>query len=430
VTSASTPEALKNSAVKKVLIVAFQFPPQAESSGYLRALKFCRYLPDFGWLPSVLTVHPQAYERTDPSQLNKIPASIHVDRVFALDAQRHLSFRGRYLRTLALPDRWASWCLGAIPVGLRTMRRENFDVILSTFPIATAVYIGWVLHRITRKPWVADFRDSMTEPDYPRDQRSWRTYRWIEKKVVRDATRLVFTASSAVRMYLDRYPNLSPNRCALILNGYDDEDFCGLCVSPRSPGRPLRLVHMGVLYPIERDPKPFFRAVSQLQKDRKLDASRVRFELRASGFESLYREIIRAEKIDNLIHLLPPLSYQEALQDAALADGLIVFQAACCDHQIPAKVFEYLRLAKPILALTSHEGDTAKLLQMTGGATIVDSADWRAIYSRLPDFLQAVETRCHPEPKPEAVLRFSRQAQTEKLARLLDEVVPLDKTSR
>src|SRR4029077_436687 len=126
-------------------------------------------------------------------------------------------------------------------------------------------------------------------------------------------------------------------------------------------------------------------------------------ELRASGYESAYEPMIRAEGIENLVHLLPPLSYRDALQDSANADGLIVFQAACCDHQIPAKVFEYLRLAKPILALTSHEGDTAKLLQMTGGATIVDSADWRAIYSRLPDFLQAVETRCHPEPKPEAV---------------------------
>jgi glycosyltransferase involved in cell wall biosynthesis len=416
--------------MKKVLVIAYPFPPLAESSGYLRALKFCRYLPDFGWHPRVLTVHPRAYERTSPSQLSEIPASIHVDRVFALDAQRHLSFRGRYLRTLALPDRWASWCLGAIPAGLRTIRRENFDAILTTFPIATAVYIGWVLHRLSGKPWVADFRDSMTEPDYPRDPRTWRAYRWIEEKVVRDAARLVFTARSAVRMYLDRYPELSADRCSLILNGYDEEDFHDLCASPRTPSRPLRLVHMGVLYPIERDPKPFFRAVSQLQKDSKLDASRVRIELRASGSEPLYADVIRAEEIDNLVHLLPPLTYREALQDLASADGLLVFQAACCDHQIPAKVFEYLRLAKPILALTSHTGDTAKLLRETGGATIVDSADWQAIYSRLPEFIQAVEAQRHPQPEFARVQRFSRRAQAELLAHLLDEVVSSDQTSR
>jgi glycosyltransferase involved in cell wall biosynthesis len=408
--------------LKKVLIVAYHFPPQAESSGYLRALKFCRFLPQLGWLPSVLTVNPRAYERTNPSQLSEIPSSIHVDRVFALDTQRHLSFRGRYLRSLALPDRWSSWCLGAIPAGLRAIRRENFDVILTTFPIATAVYIGWVLHRLTGKPWVADFRDSMTESDYPREQRTWRAYRWIEKKAVRDAARLVFTASSAVKMYLERYPSLSPDRCSLILNGYDEEDFSSFSAAPQTPGRPLRLVHMGLLYPIERDPKPFFRTVSQLQKDGKLNASKIRIELRASGSESMYMEIIRAEGIENLVHLLPSLPYRDALQDCANADALLVFQAACCNHQIPAKVFEYLRLAKPILALTAHEGDTAELLRQTGGATIVDLADSNAIYSALPEFLQGVERCSHPQPAPGVVNQFSRRAQAEKLSLLLDEV--------
>src|SRR5262249_639174 len=249
------------------------------------------------------------------------------------DTQRHLSFRGRYLRALALPDRWSSWFPGALCSGFYSIRRENIDVILTTFPIATAVYVGWALHRLTGKPWIADFLDSMPEPDYPRDPHSWRAYRWIEKKVVRDAARLVFTADSAVRMYLERYPDLSPDRCSLILNGYDEEDFLDLAVPPRPPSRPLRLVHMGVLYPIEPDPKPFFRALSKLQQDGKLDDSRVRIELRACGSEAMYKSILREQGIDNLVRVLAPLPYREALRDLAFADGLLVFQAACCDHQ-------------------------------------------------------------------------------------------------
>jgi glycosyltransferase involved in cell wall biosynthesis len=408
--------------MKKVLIVAYHFPPQAESSGYLRALKFCRYLPEEGWQPRVLSVNPSAYERTNPSQLGEIPPSVHVDRVFALDTQRHLSFRGRYLRTMALPDRWVSWCLGAIPAGYRAIRRDKYDVILTTFPIASAVLIGWILHRLTGIPWVADFRDSMTEPDYPRDRSTWKVYRWLEQKTVQDAARLIFTASSAVRMYLERYPELSSNRCSLILNGYDERDFQDLLPSPPVSNQPLRLVHMGLLYPVERDPKPFFRAVSQLQKDGKLDAARVQIELRASGHESVYEPIIRAEGIENLIHFLPPLPYREALQNSANADGLLLFQAACCDHQIPAKVFEYLRLSKPILALTSHSGDTAALLKRTGGATIVDSADWQAIYRALPGFLKAVETHSHARPESGLVESYSRKGQAQALAELLNEV--------
>jgi glycosyltransferase involved in cell wall biosynthesis len=409
--------------VRKVLIIAYHFPPQAESSGYLRALKFCRYLPDHGWQPRVLTVHPRAYERTNPSQLKEIPSSVPVDRVFALDTRRHLSFHGRYLRAMALPDRWVSWCPGAVATGYRIVKNQNYDVVLATFPIASAILIGWLLHRLTGKPWVADLRDSMTEADYPRDPQTWKIYRWLERKTVRDAARLIFTADSAVRMYTERYSYLSEDRCSLIPNGYDEEDFVGLTVEPHMPDRPLRLAHMGLLYPTERDPIPFFRAVSQLHKERRLNPTVVRIELRASGHESIYQPMLRAEGIENLVHLLPSLPYREALQDSANADGLLLFQAACCDHQIPAKVFEYLRLAKPILALTSNTGDTAALLRKTGGATIVDLADWQAIYRVLPVFLKAAETHTHPEPDRNLVEGFGRREQAKKLARLLDQVV-------
>ncbi len=410
--------------MKKVLIVAFHFPPQAESTGYLRSLKFCRYLPEYGWQPHVLTVHPRAYDRQDSALLAQVPESVRVHRVFALDTRRHLSIRGKYLHTLALPDRWVSWCISGIPTGLQIIRKQKCDVIFSTFPIASAVLIGWALHRFSGKPWVADLRDSMTEPDYPRDLRTWKSYRWLEQKTVDEAAQVIFTAKSAERMYLERYPSLPANRCALIPNGYDEEDFRNLVnVTTQRPGYPLRLVHMGLLYPIERDPRPFFKAVSQLRQEGKLDSSRVRFEFRASGHDSAYEPLIRAAQIEDLIHLLPPIGYREALKDCANADGLLLFQAACCNHQIPAKIFEYLRIGRPILALTSREGDTAALLGQTGGATIVDSAKWEDIYEALPGFLAAIEQQRHSKPHEAIVSSFGRKAQAKQLAGLLERLI-------
>src|SRR5882762_736658 len=104
-----------------VLIVAFHFPPQAGSSGQLRALKFCRYLPEFGWQPSVLTLNPKAYEAIDARSEKTISPNVPVYRAFALDTKRHLGFRGAYLDWMALPDRWVTWLLGAIPTGLRAI---------------------------------------------------------------------------------------------------------------------------------------------------------------------------------------------------------------------------------------------------------------------------------------------------------------------
>ena len=49
-------------AMRRVLMVAYHFPPLAGSSGIQRTLRFVQHLPAFGWEPIVLTAHPRAYE--------------------------------------------------------------------------------------------------------------------------------------------------------------------------------------------------------------------------------------------------------------------------------------------------------------------------------------------------------------------------------
>ena len=109
--------------MRRLLIIAYHFPPCAGSSGLLRSEKFARYLPEFGWETSILTVHPRAYESVDShyKEMGQAP----VVRAFALDTKKHLSFRGAYLDWMALPDRWLSWVFGAIPSGLRMIEVQG-----------------------------------------------------------------------------------------------------------------------------------------------------------------------------------------------------------------------------------------------------------------------------------------------------------------
>ena len=412
--------------MRSALIVAFQFPPFAAGSGILRMLKFCRYLPEFGWQATVLTASTKAYERTDDALLKQIPADVQVVRAFARDAQRHLSFRGRYFRWMALPDRSASWIPAAVWNGLRLIRKRRADVILTTYPIASSVLVGLMLHKLTGKPWVVDFRDSMTEENYPEDRRTRRIYRWIEDKAVRHAIRLVFTAKSTIEMYRRRYSFLSEEHCLLIPNGYDEEDFQALAAPSSEVSiqpRPVRLLHLGLIYPWERDPRPFFRALAKLKNTQQIRTGGLRIELRASGQEDYYQRILHELGIEDVVSLLSALPYAEGLEEAAASDGLLLFQAANCDHQIPAKAYEYLRIGKPILALTSHTGDTAALLNETGGATIVDIADEQAILEAIPKFLDAVGRGVHPAPNPTAVQRYARKNQAGFLAHSLSAAV-------
>ena len=372
-------------------------------------------------------MNPRAYERLDERQLGEVLPEVRVIRAFALDTQRHLAWRGRYLRCLTLPDRWASWCLGAIPVALREIRRHRISVIFTTFPIATAVLIGWVLHRLTGKPWVVDFRDSMTEEGYPRDRLTWRVWRWIERQAIEHASLFIFTAPAARQMYLNRYPRLEPQRCLVIPNGYDEPDFQHLMRSQPTAvpeSRPLRLVHSGLVYPEERDPRAFFSALSQLKSAGSISAATLQIDLRAPGSESYHSQLLKDFDIEDLVRLLPPLPYSQSLQDDAAADGLLLLQAAWCNHQIPAKAYEYLRVGRPILALTPQEGDTAGLLQEVGGGTIIDLSNVEAIVQRLPGSLECVRQGQHPLPDPEKVQRYDRRKQAQQLAASLEGLLP------
>jgi glycosyltransferase involved in cell wall biosynthesis len=411
--------------VKKVLMVAFHYPPYKGGSGVHRTLKFSKYLPTQGWEPVVLSAHPRAYPSTGPEQLAEVTDKVIVERAFALDTARHLSLAGCYLRLMALPDQWASWWWCGVLKGLKLVRKFHPSVIWSTYPIATAHLIGLTIHRLTGLPWIADFRDSMTEENYPRDPWSRQCYLWIEKRVMQRASRLVFTAASARQMYMQRYPFLPADRCLLIPNGYDEEDF--IAIKFHEPyvttgERPVRLVHAGLIYSDERNPRPFFRALSRLKSEGLIKSSNIVIDLRASGSEEAYRKLLDDLRIADIVRLLPALPYREALQDCADADALLLFQAASCNHQIPAKAYEYLRMGKPILALTPKDGDTGKLLTETGGATIIDLNDEEEIYHAIPTFLTSFRQQTYCLPTTDLVGRFSREYQAAQLSTCLSEV--------
>ena len=97
---------------RRVLMIAFQFPPFAMSSGVQRTLRFVQHLPAHGWSPIVLSAHPRAYSAVSADLLKEVPPDTVVERAFALDAARHLSIAGRYPGFLARPDRWRSWAAG------------------------------------------------------------------------------------------------------------------------------------------------------------------------------------------------------------------------------------------------------------------------------------------------------------------------------
>ncbi|MGQ0652125.1 MAG: glycosyltransferase [Betaproteobacteria bacterium] len=413
--------------MNRVLMVAFHFPPLAGSSGIQRTLRFASHLPECGWEPLVLTADPRAYERTSDDQLAEIPRGCVVERAFAFDSARHFALAGRYPGFLARPDRWVSWWFGAVARGMSMIRRFKPSALWSTYPIATAHKVGLTLHRLSRLPLVADFRDPMAQDGYPADPLVWRSYQRIEEAAVTAAAASVFVTPGAMRRYAERYPHATA-RLRLIENGYDEQSFTGAADGQQPGGaEPLvagafTLLHSGIVYPKERDPACLFAALRRMRQAGVLRAGELRVRLRAAGHEALLSSMIQKEDIGDVVELCPPIPYRQALNEMQRADGLLVLQAADCNDQIPAKVYEYLRCGRPILGLTDAAGDTADLLRRVGVAHIapLDSPDDIARVTR--SFIADVRGGRAAGPAQQTVRAFSREQRTAELARLLDSV--------
>jgi hypothetical protein len=413
--------------MKKVLMVVFHYPPWRGGSGIHRTLKFSKHLPKFGWSPIILAPRLEAYPQTTVSSYD-VPQGVKVIRAFALDAARHLAFRGSYLKATALPDRWISWWPGAVATGLRLLRHHKPDAIWSTFPIATTQLIGLSLQRLSGLPWIADFRDPMTELDpttgeqFPEDPAVRRVNRWIERLSVKHCSRAVLTTPGTLEMYREKFQDIPLERWQIIPNGYEEEDFITAeSVAQSLPKRtgPVVLVHSGVLYPNARDPRCFFSALSDLRRAGEVSPSNLKIVLRASGFDELYRPQLRSLGIDDIVFLEPLISYTNSLVEMLTADGLLIFQAANCNWQIPAKLYECLRAGRPIFALTDRHGDTANVLASEGVESIVSLTSKAEITEGLIKFLSGIRNR---DQHTRSVQHHSREARTRELAHLLDSV--------
>jgi len=418
--------------VRRVLLIAFHFPPLTGSSGVQRTLALARHLPAFGWEPIVLSADPRAYERTAEDLLREVPPSVHVERCFALDTARHLRLFGKYPGFLARPDRWISWSWSAVRAGLRLIERYRPQAIWSTYPIATAHLIAAELQRKSGLPWVADFRDPMAQDGYPADPRTWQSFKKIEETAAARAARLVFVTPGARSMYATRYPGTPEENFVVVENGYDEALFedAERQLTGRAPLNVdrLTLLHSGIVYPSERDPAALFAALARLRKRGLISAQNFRMRFRAPAHDDLLLRLGAETATGDLIEILPSIPYGEALAEMMRADGLVIMQGANCNEQIPAKLYEYLRARRPILGLADPEGDTARAMKDAGVREIGKLEDTLAVESALAQFLERLQSGQAALPDERAVAASSRHARTRQLAEVLNDVTGVPAT--
>ena len=474
--------------MRSVLLVSYTFPPQYDVSAR-RAAKLCKYLPAAGWRPIVLTkdwttdVAPEdrsAYTitqhadalaelegvtivrapyRTRDNALRRLherlggtyvngaadrhaagPESVPNDEPPPADTRTARKWTPPALtrRTLSLlspafgdfPDAFRGWVEPAVRAGLAVIAREQVHAICSLCPPATAHVVASEIARRSGLPWVAQFDDLYSFHLERQRRAAWRRYAdRRHREWMRHAT-LAGAITPAMLAYVARTYGLPGD---LVVVGYDPEESP---VIGREPHDRLRLAYTGSIYPGDQRPDLLFAALDRVIRERGGSNAPLELVLAGTGrdeeLQASLASFPAAARACRFVGRVPP---QEALRLQREADALVLLNCTNPSPDegtlsYPAKAFEYLNAARPILALPRDPGGWGdRLLETTRAGTTASSAD--AAAAVLAQWLSEWERTgsiAYSGDRDE-IERYGQPRQAAALGRLLDRAVEMKASS-
>lgn len=446
--------------MKKVLIVAYHFPP-SNAVGALRPAKFAEYLPEFGWEPIVLAGDEEVGEdeqiRFSRTSAASDTCTTHVrawpglrdiwrklkqgltaagrskdpgeEAQWRQDFEQTRERRGPVVRLrelvyglMSLPDEYHGWILPAVYHGLRLVDREQADVILATSPPHSAQLAGLLIARLAGLPLVADFRDpwigNPATPDYVRGGPTYAAEHWLETRVLDTAARVVAATPEHAAKLADRGEALR-TKIRVIPNGFDASSFQGLQCGGAEK---FTITYVGNFYH-SRSPKSLFDGLSRLMADHHVDprALEIRFVGDCDYAEGRsVRQMAVEAGLNGCLTLVGQLPHERALAEVTRSD-LLLLLATEQPHQVPTKAYEYLAAGRPVLALVD-EGATARLMA-EAGAGVITGPDPEAIAAALERRLEAWrQEEATPWSCPSTAIPFERRETTRVLAAMLHDL--------
>ncbi|MHB0858711.1 MAG: glycosyltransferase [Anaerolineae bacterium] len=442
---------------RKLMMVAYVFPPFFSIGGSIRVVKFLKYLPSLGWQPTVLTIddskeYDSQRRQGSESLLQDLPPTVRVFRtqtgepsvqilekgrtarrssrvkgvvVDALSAMRR--WVGRYL---LLPDTHITWLPFAVRAGRRIAQQEGIDVLFATCPPHSVALVGTMLKKLIRRPLVLDYRDDWIDTPWFHSKPALvqRIERLLERWAVRTADRVVLVTEWSRKAFVARYPKERPNKFVFIPNGCDLEDYASLLVDAKELHAPtrFRVVHAGLLSESanwRRSPEPFFQALVSLRHHHPEIAADMTVAFTGRLPEADH-ELVRQLQLEDMVEEVGHLPRDEYMRFMRTSDLLLAINYEDWATIIPGKIYDYWAVAGPPILLLSCAGAAQALIEEHRLGLWVTPRDVPAIEETL---LQVYQQRAAGQPmriSRAGIAAYDRKALAARLAQTLSELEP------
>lgn len=429
--------------MKKALIVTYYWPP-AGGAGVQRALKFVKYLPQFGWEPVVLTVANPDSPVDDTSLLKDIPEGVKVYKTKSLEPfEIYKKFTGKesnskipgdvlvskgnqsikekianWIRlNIFIPDAKIGWKHYAVKEGLKIIDKENIDLIFTTSPPHTVQLIGKSLSAKSGLKWIADFRDPWMELiHYQANTRSKLPVyieSKIEKSVLNSADRIVTVSNELKNLFNKKANKLIVD---VIPNGYDETDI-EVDYEP-SDKNDFIISYTGIISET-KIPNALFFALSKFKKEGKNN-----FKIVFAG--KICKECsdaIKAYGLSENYEFKGFLPHEDSVKLLLKSSILLLLIDDIPNNKgiLTGKLFEYLGCKRPIFSIGPVGGDANEILINSDAGSMIDYNDNEGAYNLL--------NRMYENWKNEKsvykfnVEQYSRRNLTKKLAEVFEQTI-------
>ena len=432
---------------RKVLFCAYIFPPLG-GGGVQRSLKFVKYLRKFGYEPVVLTVgkndgsviedNSMLAELEDDIKVIRIDYNIFLPELMSKEEQQEIfnlymgvmqseNWINEYQQyTRLVPDDkivWVNQCLKEIE---SIIDLKDIDIVFTTGNPFSSFFLGYYIKKKYGMKWVMDYRDPWMCNDYYIEnfyksvKDTVELQRQLENKLV-SLCDCIVGASDLKEDFVKKY-NIESDKFVEITNGYDEDDFKDIKIEEVGNAS-FTLCYNGRIYG-NRNPVFLLRIINRLIEEKKIDSGKIQWNFNG-GIEGRWKELLKQEDLYNIIHYNGSLSHKESIVSAINADLLILFGEEGMGTIIvyTGKLFEYLRMKKPILSFSAKGGVLDKVFQQTNSGRNFEYKDELGIREYILSIYDAWNNKTKVlRPKEEEIKKYDREYLTCQLSRVFDRI--------
>jgi glycosyltransferase involved in cell wall biosynthesis len=384
---------------KKVLIITYYWPPSA-GVGVQRWLKFAKYLPQNGWQPTIITPKNPQFNVSDATLTTPKSCTVHhvpiwepfdffakitgnkgkekVKQGLVLEGSKKSFFEKTivWMRgNVMLPDPRIFWRKNVISFLDEHLKTEHYDLLVTTGPPHSMHLIGLAAKQKFDLRWIADFRDPWSQwdilPELNTGTIAMYLHKKWEKEVLTNADAVLCTSSNQA----DMFDQLGAKNVHTITNGYDADDLPDLRnIKPNQDV--FEMVHLGLLNEL-RNPETLWLALEELLVERHDFATKFKLTLGGIVGDAVKLSIDKHPLLAKKTVYLGYLPHKEMLISSAKAGVLLIVQnkSNSAPLIIPAKIFEYLAVGRPILMVGPTHCHAAEIVHHSkAGYTVAHDA--------------------------------------------------------